>query len=345
VESLSIELSVPRRAFTVDVALEVGAEVVALVGPSGAGKTTVLRAVAGLERPRRGRIALGAERWLERPGGIDLPPERRSVGLVPQDHALFPHLDVRANVAFGIADGGRRSRRRGSPAVATLLERLGIAHLARERPARLSGGERQRVALARALARTPRVLALDEPLGALDAHTRTLVRGQLRTTLVESGLPTLLVTHDFPDAAALAHRVAVIVDGAVVQSGTPSELIARPADRFVAAFTGASVLGARADEDGLALDDGQRPGLRTELRGPVALVLRGSQVEVLLRPPDDGRAALRAEVVVAVVEGPRARVHLAGGLVGECPAVIAAEMGPGREVWAAFVPDEVAVLS
>ena len=160
-DALELALDHPLRSFRLSVALELGRETLALVGPSGAGKSSVLRAIAGLLRPERGRVALGGGGLARHRGGVDLPPERRSVGLVFQEYALFPHLDVRRNVAFG-----------GRERVDELLERFRISHLAGARPGDLSGGERQRVALARALARDPAVLLLDEPLSALDAHTR-----------------------------------------------------------------------------------------------------------------------------------------------------------------------------
>jgi ABC-type sulfate/molybdate transport systems ATPase subunit len=230
---LSLRLDTPLRSFRLAVELSAGAETLALAGPSGAGKTTVLRMLAGLLRPQHGLVAAGEDVWLDTARGVDLAPERRSVGLVPQDYALFPHMTVAQNVAFA------------DPAAATgLLERFGLAGLAGERPGRLSGGERQRVALARALARRPAVLALDEPLAALDAQTRRTVRDELATTLAGLGVPALLVTHDFADASALAARVAVLVDGAIRQVGTPAELLAEPADAFVAAFTGANVVRA-----------------------------------------------------------------------------------------------------
>ena len=158
-------------------------------------------------------------------------PSDARVGLVFQEYALFPHLSVRANVAFG-----------GRQRVDELLERFRIAHLAGARPRTISGGERQRVALARALARDPRVLLLDEPLSALDAHTRASVRVELHGLLRELGLPTVLVTHDFEDAAALADRVGVLVEGRILQLASPADLVAAPADAFVASFTGANLL-------------------------------------------------------------------------------------------------------
>ena len=169
--------------------------------------------------------------WLDAERGIHLSPERRHVGYLPQDYGLFPHLTVAANVRFA----GKRDR-------PELLERFGIAHLANAAPRQLSGGERQRAALARSLAREPRVLLLDEPFGALDAITRRQVRDELADLLTELKLPTLLVTHAFEEATALAERIAAIDSGELVQLATPGELIAAPANVMVAALTGANVI-------------------------------------------------------------------------------------------------------
>src|SRR6185369_6583617 len=184
VATLSADFELPLRDFELRLALDVE-RTVALVGPSGAGKTSALRAIAGLVRAL-GSIALDGDVWLG--GGVDLRPEERRVGLVFQEYALFPHLSVRANVAYA-----------GKERADALLERFGIAHLAAARPAELSGGERQRVALARALARDPKVLLLDEPLAALDSRTKTGVRRELQELLNELSIPTILVTHDFED--------------------------------------------------------------------------------------------------------------------------------------------------
>jgi ABC-type sulfate/molybdate transport systems ATPase subunit len=224
---LSVELAVPLRSFRLELSLAVAAETVAIVGPSGAGKTSVLRAIAGLLRPEAGRVALDDDVWFDSSTRVDRAPEDRSVGMVFQQYALFPHLSVRKNVEFG-----------GKEQAADMMERLGIAHLARARPPQLSGGERQRVALARALARSPKVLLLDEPLSALDPHTRDLVRAELAGQLAGLGLPTLVVSHDVADAVALADRVGVIRDGRIIQLGTPAELAAAPADEFVARVFG-----------------------------------------------------------------------------------------------------------
>jgi molybdate transport system ATP-binding protein len=227
----AIDITLARRAFDLRVGLTLGAETLALVGPSGAGKTSLLRVVAGLERPQAGQIALGDEVWFDGSRRIHVAPERRRVGYLPQDYGLFPHLTVSRNVAFA----SRRER-------PDLLDRLGIGHLAEVLPAQLSGGERQRVALARALAREPRVLLLDEPFGALDVITRQHVRDELADALGVLRLPTLLVTHAFDDAAMLAHRIGVLDQGQVVQLGSAADLLGEPASVLVAALTGANIL-------------------------------------------------------------------------------------------------------
>ncbi len=227
--NLAVELGIPLRSYRLELSLLVAGETLALVGPSGAGKSTVLRAIAGLVRPESGRVALDDDVWFDAARRVNLAPEDRSVGLVFQHYALFPHMSVQRNVEFG-----------GKERAAELLERLGIAALADARPHQLSGGERQRVALARALAREPRVLLLDEPLSALDPHTRDSVREELAGHLIAFGLPTVLVTHDAADAIALADRIGVLRDGRIVQLGTPAELRESPADEFVSRVFGAS---------------------------------------------------------------------------------------------------------
>ena len=318
-DALSVELALPLRSFRLELTLEVGPETVALVGPSGAGKTTILRAIAGLTRPERGLVACGGETWFDSARGADLPPERRPVGFVFQDYALFPHLSVERNVRFG-GDGS------------ALLERFGIAHLARARPRELSGGERQRVALARALARGPRALLLDEPLSALDPHTRSSVRAELRGLLRELGLPTLLVTHEYADAAALADRVGVLVDGRIVQVGTPVELIAQPATPFVADFTGVNFLQgtARALPDGLtevALADGTALASTDRAEGSVGAVVYPWEISLAREAPQDSALNhVRGRVASIVPVGNRVRVRI-GGVTAEVTAGSADRLG------------------
>ncbi len=275
---LTIDITLPRRSFDVRVALTLAAETIALVGPSGAGKTSLLRAVAGLERAR-GRIALGDETWLDDRARADLAPDRRRVGYLPQDYGLFPHLTVAGNVRF--------AARRPRP---DLLDRLGIAHLAGARPPQLSGGEQQRVALARALAREPVVLLLDEPFGALDSLARQHVRDQLGDLLASFALPTLLVTHAFEDAAALAHRIGVMDHGRIVQIGTATNLIDDPATVTVAALTGANVLEGLATPNGsgsvIHLVGGGQLRSASRADGPVWVAVHPWALELTRPGPD-----------------------------------------------------------
>ena len=208
-------------------------EVVCLLGPSGCGKTTALRVAAGLEPLQHGRVLIGGEVVADT--GRDLPPEDRSVGLVFQDYALFPHLTIAANVAFGLkglAAAERRAR------VLEALERVGMAQSAEAYPHTLSGGQQQRVALARALAPRPRLMLLDEPFSNLDARLRNKVRDETLHVLKESGATTLMVTHDPEEAMFMADRIALMREGRVVQEGTPAELYYQPVDAFVASFFG-----------------------------------------------------------------------------------------------------------
>ena len=218
-------------------------ECLALAGPSGAGKTSVLRITAGLLRPARGRVVSKDDLWLDTTRGVDLPPERRSCGYLFQEYALFPNLSALENVAFPMRAMPRAERRRTGK---SLLYRFGVGHLADARPGTLSGGERQRVALARALARRPGVLLLDEPLSALDAQTRASAARELANVLREVEVPAVLVTHDFTEAAQLGDRVGVVDRGRMIQEGTATELAAQPTSAFVADFTGAVVLTGRA---------------------------------------------------------------------------------------------------
>ncbi len=219
------------------VSLEVAAgETVAVIGPSGCGKSTLLRSIAGLEPLVSGTIRLGGE-LLDGPGAPSVPVHRRDLGLMFQDHALFSHLDVAANVAFGPRMQGIGPAERAARAV-ELLALVGLAGYEGRRVSELSGGEAQRVALARALAPSPGFLMLDEPLGALDRVLREQLSGELDRIVHSLGLTTLHVTHDQAEAAALADRIVVMRAGSIVQVGTPAEVWARPSSRFVAEFMG-----------------------------------------------------------------------------------------------------------
>jgi molybdate transport system ATP-binding protein len=264
--------------------------------------------------------------------GVDVPPEGRGVGFVFQDYALFPHMTVEQNVAFG----GRRR-------VGELLERFRIAHLAKARPGQLSGGERQRVGLARALARDPGVLLLDEPLSALDSHTRAALRIELKDILHGLDLPVLLVTHDFHDAAVLADRVGALAEGRVRQTGSPSELVAAPADAFVASFTGANLLpgSARPGHDGLTeilLDAGGSLYTTAAGAGRVGLAVHPWEVSLARTEPSDSSLNhVRGEVRSLVTLGNRVRVRV-GPLTAEVTAASAERLAlrEGEPVVASF---------
>ena len=331
-DTLDLDFTLPLRSFRLELALAVGRETFALVGPSGAGKTSVLRAVAGLARPERGRIALDGRVLFDAAKRIDCPPEERRVGFVFQEYALFPHMSVRQNVAYA----GRRHPEE-------VLHRFRIAHLAKARPGELSGGERQRVGLARALARSPDVLLLDEPLSALDTHTRAGVRAELRSILDQLELPVLLVTHDFQDAAVLADRVGVLVDGRLLQVGAPGELVSAPTDAFVASFTGANVLTGRAapGPGGLTtvtLEDGIVLYSVDEAEGLVDVAVYPWEVAIARAQAEDSALNhVRGPITSLVQIGNRTRVQV-GGLVGEVTtaSVERLELRSGEIVVASF---------
>jgi molybdate transport system ATP-binding protein len=256
------------------------ARVTVLFGASASGKTTLLRCLAGLDRPDDGRIAWDGETWLGR--DVILPPQRRGIGYVTQESALFPHLSVRANVAFGAP--GRENAGR----VAEMLDLFDLAALAERRVAGLSGGEQQRVALARARARRPRLLLLDEPFSALDSPTRAQLRGELRERLRRLGIPVILVTHDRAEAMALADELLVVCSGKIVQRGPAMEVFNAPASAEVARLVGIeTVLPARCES--------RADGLLHFRAGEGSLVALDSDA---VRPGDEALLCIRAEDVI-----------------------------------------------
>ncbi|ASK33005.1 ABC transporter ATP-binding protein (plasmid) [Alcanivorax sp. N3-2A] len=288
----------------IDLSLPTG-EIGCLLGPSGCGKTTLLRLIAGFVDAQRGALTLAGERMLG--AGEPVPPEQRRVGMVFQDMALFPHLDVAANIAFGLPRE-RRSQRRQR--VAELLERVGLPGLGRRYPHQLSGGQQQRVALARAMAPRPRLLLLDEPFSALDAELREQISADVRAILRDQGSTALMVTHDQQEAFAMADRLGVMRQGRIQQWDTPARLYQRPANRFVAEFLGRGrFLRARLSHPGQAeLDGASVPVTAVHDARP------GDPVEVLIRPEDlhtDPHGPLRARVVGSVFRGARVWYTLA----------------------------------
>ncbi|MFT3877621.1 MAG: ABC transporter ATP-binding protein [Propioniciclava sp.] len=277
-----------RRAASTQVLHEVdltvrSGELLAVLGPSGCGKTTLLRVIAGLHPADGGRIELGGRLVCDR--DVSVPPERRGVGLVPQDSALFPHRDVAANIEFGLRSrrgGVRLDRAARRERVRHLLDLVDLPGYGHRYPHELSGGERQRVALARALAPEPAIVLLDEAFGALDASLRAQVRTDVRAILRRTGSTAILVTHDQDEALSIADRIAVLRAGRVAQVGSPRAVYERPADAWTARFLGeCSVLPG--------LSDGRRA---TCAAGSVPSNVRPGPVEVLARPEQIALAAV-----------------------------------------------------
>ncbi|MEV5743681.1 ABC transporter ATP-binding protein [Microbispora rosea] len=336
--SVRAHLVVERPAFRLDVRIAAAAgEVVALLGPNGAGKTTALRGLAGLTPLSGGRVELdGAE--VQR-----LPPERRRIGVVFQDYLLFPHLSALDNVAFGprCQGLGKAAARR---VAAELLDRVGLAGHANVRPGRLSGGQAQRVALARALAVRPRLLLLDEPLAALDAHTRLEIRAELRRHLAGFDGATILVTHDALDAMVLADRLVVIENGAVVQTGTPSEIARHPRTDYVARLVGLNLYRGEADGHHVVVGDVRFSSVE-RLTGPAFVAFPPSAVALYRSRPDGSPRNLWRAVIDGIERhGDNVRVHLHGPipLLADVTPSAAADLDliPGQDVWAAVKATE-----
>jgi iron(III) transport system ATP-binding protein len=290
----------------------------AVLGPSGCGKTTLLRLIAGFERADAGTIRVGEH--LVSDGRSHVAAQRRGVGFVAQEGALFPHLDVAANIAFGLPRGQRRSARVGE-----LLELVGLTGLAKRRPHELSGGQQQRVALARALAPAPKLVLLDEPFDALDAGLRTQVRAEVRGVLRESGASALLVTHDQEEALSLADVVAVMRDGAIVQAADPQTLYRDPVDARLASFLGDAVLLAGELVDGHAETPLGRVAIRGASSGAtarVSLMLRPEQI--LCGEPREGAPRGRVLATQFFGHDATARVSLDRP---DCPQITARAAG------------------
>jgi iron(III) transport system ATP-binding protein len=269
-----------RETAVEDVSLTVyEGELLTLLGPSGCGKTTTLHVLAGLEKPAEGTVTISGERVAG--GGTFVPPEHRDVGLVFQNYALFPHLTVAENVAFGL-DGMDESAREAR--VEEMLDLVGLETHRDRRPDQLSGGQQQRVALARSLAPEPEVLLLDEPFSNLDVRLRVEMREEVRRILKEAGVTAVSVTHDQEEALSISDRVAIMNDGRLEQVGHPGEVFEHPRSRFVASFLGqASFLSARVDGDRVVTELGSFDiGL---LKGP-ADAYDGATLDLLVRPDD-----------------------------------------------------------
>ena len=292
--------------------IDSSSRVTVLFGPSGAGKTTILRCLAGLERMEEGRIVFNDRVWADTAQGIHLPPQQRPVGYLFQDYALFPHLSVRRNIAYGIQHSPEQEREQK---VRQLAASVQIGGLLDRKPSELSGGEQQRVALARSLARNPEILLLDEPLSALDGPTRERVRGELARLLRTLRLPAVVVTHDWVDALSLGDRLVVMNRGLVLQTGPPADVFARPQHTDVASAVG--------------MENVARGTVRERRNG--ALTLQVGTAELVAVDPQDGQneyfVCIRGENVMIETGKPgqsSARNHLQG---------IVKEIAPAGTLW------------
>ncbi len=288
-----------------------------IIGPSGAGKTLILRQIAGILRPDSGRIAVGGRTLFDSAQRVDLPTQERNVGYVPQEYALFPHLPVTENIRYGLRGSGSAKAR-----TAEMLELVGLVDQQHLHPRDLSGGQRQRVALARALAVKPDLLLLDEPFSALDAPTRESLPEEVRRLIQATATPAISVTHDRTEALRMANTIAVLIDGCVRQVGTPSEVFGAPVSEEVAGFVGVETIVAgyvASVGDGVPV---------TEVAGQLvqggAGVAEGDAVFVCIRPEDvvlnpaaagttSARNHLPARVTAVVPSGPYLRVRLDAG--------------------------------
>lgn len=335
--SIDIDFTASRGDFTLRAAAHIEpGTVVAVLGPNGSGKSTLIRCLAGLEVIDSGSIAIDGR--VVDDGHRRVPPADRSTGVVFQDYALFPHLSVLENVAFGPRSRGL-GRAEARATAQRMLDGLGIGALAARRPGELSGGQAQRVALARARATSPRLLLLDEPLAALDARTREDVRIELERTLRDFDGCVLLVTHDPLDALLLADRVLVLEHGRIVQDGAPADLARRPASEYVATLMGVNLLRGEVQDGVLHVDGGGSIHIADHsLAGPAAVVVRPEAVTIHLRQPEGSARNVWPGVVAGVLPmHDRVRVQVEGS-----PSIIATvthdavaslHLMPGTPVW------------
>jgi molybdate transport system ATP-binding protein len=344
-EGLRAAVSVKAGDFHLDVDLAVApGETVAVVGPNGAGKSTLLRALAGLLALDGGRVTLDGTTLDDPSADVFVPAEARPIGVVFQDHLLFPHLTAIENVAFGLRSRGvpRAEARRIASA---WLERVGLADRGGDRPRQLSGGQAQRVALARALATDPTLLLLDEPLSALDATTRVDTRRDLRRHLHDHPGVRVVVTHDPLDAAALADRIAVLEGGRIVQEGTLGDLTARPRSSYVADLVGVNLLAGRATDGRVEVGDAVLQ-VAGRIDGDVLLAIPPRAVTLSLHRPEGSARNVWAGTVEAVERaGDRARVRVVGPVtvVAEVTAgaVEQLALAGGSPVWVAVKATEI----
>ncbi len=338
--SARVRVTRPEHVLDVELTAEAG-EIVALAGPNGAGKTTLLRALTGTVATE-GSIVVGGSEWTK------LPPFRRRVGLVHQEHQLFPHLTALQNVAFGPRARGIR-RTTSEKRARDLLDRLGVGELAERRPDQLSGGQSQRVAVARALATEPDLLLLDEPFAALDVAVAQGLREELAAHLADFAGVTLLVTHDPVDVYTLAGRLVVLEDGRIVQDGDPHQVAVRPSSAHAARLVGRNVLRGTSSGTEVVLASGEHVVTARRADGPVLVTFSPSAVTLTAeRPTGSARNRWRSRVQLLVPTGDALRVHLRHpDLVADITPDAATELGlaPGSEVWASVKATELDVIA
>jgi molybdate transport system ATP-binding protein len=345
---LTAEIAVRLGTLDLDVAIDAApGEIVAVLGPNAAGKTTFLRAVAGLVPLARGFVSLDGVALEDVARGIHLPPERRPIGVVFQEYLLFPHLSALENVAFGLRARGVASREARLRA-GSWLDRLGVADCAEAKPRALSGGQAQRVALARALAIDPRLLLLDEPLAALDASARGEVRRDLKRHLASFAGIRILITHDPLEAVALADRLVILEGGRVVQTGAPADVTQRPRSRYVADLVGVNLLRGTATAGQVAVSGGATLQSADGADGVVFAVIHPRAVALhRARPEGSPRNVWRGRASTLDFQGDRVRV----GVEGEMPiiaevtpaAVRELDLAVGGEVWVSVKATEITV--
>jgi len=356
---LDADIQLRLSRLSLDVAFTVAAgEVLALLGPNASGKSTTLRALTGLLPLDGGRVVLDGTVLEDPAQRVKVAPEKRPIALMFQDYLLFPHLSAVENVAFGLRCRGTDKKTAREKAL-QVLERLDLAAAAESRPGSMSGGQQQRVAMARALVTDPRLLLLDEPLAALDVSVKTSVRRLLRDALRQSSAANILVTHDLVDAVALGDRMIIIEDGAIVQTGTPAEVTARPRSSYVADLTGVNLLRGTAHGTVLDLDGGGRLSCASPGAGPSFAVIAPAAVAVSRERPEgqaEGDAGgqtggtpggeevntWRGRVSAVDLMGDRVRVRIEGtpAIMAEVPpaAVDRLKLDEGGDLWAYLSP-------
>ena len=312
--------------------------IVALLGPSGCGKTTLLRSLAGLERPEAGRIEIGGSAAFDAADGTWVPPEKRGIGFVFQSYALWPHRTVFENVAFGLKLRGT-SKADMESRVAKTLQQLGLAHLRDRYPDQLSGGQQQRVAICRALVYEPSVLLLDEPLSNLDAKLREEARFWIRQLILDLGICAVIVTHDQGEALSVADRVLLMRTGVVVQDGSPTQLYEEPADLYAAEFLGTNILfRGTAGADGMIEGpDWRLPGAPRQLLAPGQAVVGVLRAERVGLHEQAGPDRLSADVEACLYLGDHWEYRLAHHSL-KLRARGAVPVAPGSRLWLSLPP-------